>query len=368
MAQPPTQPSTKFRPLDEARPWNAAAQELECVMIIPETGNAHSFCFQSTDQSWFRYLPGQFNTSELPVNGEKLLRTYTMSSSPSRPLSLSITVKAKDDSIASRWMLNNLQVGDRIRAYGPGGIFSFHYHPADRYLFISAGSGITPMMSMTRWLFDYGRHTDITFIHCARRPSEIIFRSEIERMTARVPDIKLAWIVTHTDRYSAWTGFTGRFNQLMLELICPDFFEREIFCCGPEGFMQSTRDILHAASFDMQHYHEESFQAPITDLRDEPQHDDDIIPDEAAAAEIVFTTSDLTLACYQTDTILAAAKSAGLHIPSACQFGVCGTCKVKKVSGDVHMLHNGGINDADIEAGYVLACCSRPLGRVEIEY
>ena len=64
----------------------------------------------------------------------------------------------------------------------------------------------------------------------------------------------------------------------------------------------------------------------------------------------------------------SAASEAGLHIPSACLFGVCGTCKVKKLSGEVHMVHSGGITDDEIEEGYVLACCSNPLGEVVVEY
>src|SRR3546814_106992 len=116
-------------------------------MVTPEAPDVKSFCFKTADDSWFRYLPGQFITLELPVNDEKLLRTYTLSSSPSRPLAISVTVKAQPDSLGSRWLLDNLKVGDRITAYGPGGLFSFMHYPAEKYLFIAAGSGITPMRS-----------------------------------------------------------------------------------------------------------------------------------------------------------------------------------------------------------------------------
>src|SRR3546814_1576281 len=92
-----------------------------CSSDLPDV---KSFCFKTADDSWFRYLPGQFITLELPVNDEKLLRTYTLSSSPSRPLAISVTVKAQPDSLGSRWLLDNLKVGDRITAYGPGGLFS----------------------------------------------------------------------------------------------------------------------------------------------------------------------------------------------------------------------------------------------------
>ena len=69
----------------------------------------------------------------------------------------------------------------------------------------------------------------------------------------------------------------------------------------------------------------------------------------------------------ETETLLGAARAAGLAIPSGCTFGVCGTCKIKKTSGQVHMVHNGGITDEDIEDGYILACCSNPIGKVAVE-
>ncbi|WP_223998273.1 hybrid-cluster NAD(P)-dependent oxidoreductase [Aureimonas sp. SA4125] len=356
----------RHKHLDEMRPWNDQVQVLECVAVLPETRDVMTFSFQTPDESWFRYHPGQFITLELPMPGGPMLRTYTLSSSPSRPLSVTVTVKAQAGSMASRWMFDNVREGVRLKAYGPAGIFTFHNHPADRYLFISAGSGITPMMSMTRWLYDYARHTDIKFIHCARSPSDIIFRAELERMAARVNDIDLAWIVERADPFDAWTGYKGRINSLMLELIASDYHEREIFCCGPAVFMQAVRDILNAAGFDMTHYHEESFSAPLAEELG-PVGAEDVIPEEGKGARVVFATSGLEAACTETDTILQVAKGLGLNIPSACQFGVCGTCKTKKISGEVHMVHNGGIRDDEVEEGYILACCSKPIGRVEVE-
>src|SRR3546814_14351525 len=75
------------------------------------------------------------------------------------------------------------------------------------------------MMSMMRWLFDNGEHTDIALVNCARRPSELIFANEMRRMAQRVPDIKLSFVVEEDDPYAVWAGYRGRLNQLMLELM-----------------------------------------------------------------------------------------------------------------------------------------------------
>lgn len=341
-------------------------EPLECVSVVPEAPNVATFSFRAPSGAWFDFQAGQFVTLELPLPTGPVHRTYTISSSPSRPLSLSVTVKAQPDSLGSRWMLDTLRPGHRIKAIGPGGIFSCQHYPAEKYLFISAGSGVTPMMSMTTYQYDVGPNPDVCVINCARRPSDLIFRQRMEQMAARSQGIKLHFVVEEDDPFQVWTGYRGLFNQLMLGLMAPDYLEREVFCCGPEPFMQAVRDFLNALGYDMEHYHQESFVAPIATEADAPPIDD-VIPQEDATAEVVFAVSGVEARCAETDTILAVAKQAGVPIPSGCTFGVCGTCRTKKRSGNVHMVHNGGISDDDIADGYILACCSHPIGRVELD-
>ncbi len=173
-------------------------------------------------------------------------------------------------------------------------------------------------------------------------------------------------MVEQPDTFRAWSGYLGRLNQIMLGLMAPDYLDREVFCCGPEPFMQAVRDMLGALGFDMDRYHQESFGAPARSEAELPVLDD-VTPDDTARAEVTFALSGVTAACTQTDTVLAVARSAGLNIPSGCTFGLCGTCKVVKTAGEVHMVHNGGITDDEIEEGFILACCSHPMGAVTVE-
>nr|WP_111300136.1 hybrid-cluster NAD(P)-dependent oxidoreductase [Paracoccus saliphilus] len=348
-----------------SEPWSDD-EPLECVMVVPETRDTATFIFRAPSGAWFDYQPGQFLTLDLPVPGGNVQRTYTISSSPSRPLSISVTVKAQASSIGTRWMLDHLRPGMRIKAFGPGGIFSFHRHVAKKYLFISAGSGITPMMSMTTWAWDQAQDTDLVFVHAARSPSDIIFRERLEQFAARVPGVQLRFTIEEPEPFKTWHGYQGRLNSLMLGLMAPDYLEREVFCCGPEPFMQAVRDMLGSLGYDMNHYHQESFGAPVASEADAPVIDD-VSPEEGASAEVTFSNSGVTASCAETDTILAVAKRSGLNIPSGCTFGLCGTCRILKTSGDVHMVHNGGISDEDIAEGYILACCSHPMGKVTVE-
>ena len=350
---------------DDAGIWTDA-EPLECCAVVPEAPNTATFSFVSPSGAQFRYEPGQFLTLELPLPGGTVWKTYTISSSPSRPLTISVTVKAQPGSIGTRWMLDHLRPGARIKATGPAGIFTLPRKARNKYLFLSAGSGITPSLAMTTYLYDRGTDVDVVFVNCAQRPQDIIARQRLEQMASRVPSIKLFFIVEEDDPYQVWTGLRGRLNQLVIGLIAGDYLEREIYCCGPEPFMDAVREMLIALGYDMDRYHQESFGAPVKTEAQIPEHDD-IVPDNDATATVSFARSDVSAECHETDTLLAVARSAGIVIPSGCTFGVCGTCKIRKTSGEVHMVHNGGISEDDIEAGFILACCSKPIGTVEVD-
>ena len=357
-----------YRHLDQMAPWNDRLQVLEVVGVFDEAPQVKTFTFRSDNQTWFRYRPGQFVTLELPTADGPLMRTYTLSSSPSRPFSIAVTVKAQPGSIGTQWMFDNLKPGAHVKAYGPAGDFSLHGHPAAKYLFISAGSGVTPMMSMLRWLNDCAPWTDVGFVNCARRAEEIIFRKELELLGSRMPGLSLGFMIEVRSSREGWFGHMGRIDAIRLPLLAPDFREREIFCCGPDPFMRAVRGMLEAGGFDMAHYHQESFAAPVVEeipaLFASPG--DAGTPAEVATP-IRFALSEVEAQCVTGQTVLQTARASGVRIPAACEFGLCGTCKVRKIAGEVEMNHNGGILDHEIDDGFILACCSKPLSPLEIE-
>ena len=353
--------------LDEMQPWNSARQMLVCTSVIDEAPDVKTFTFAVEGGGWFRYTPGQFITVELRAKGGDLHRTYTVSSSPSRPYAIAITVKAQPNSIGTRWMFENVQPGSRVRAYGPSGHFTLTRNPGKKYLFISAGSGITPGMSMLRWLSDCAPGTDVVFINSARRPEEIIFRDELEHLAKRMPNLSLGFLPETRSGASPWAGIMGRIDRHKLSMLAPDFMRREIFCCGPDPFMKAVSTIVRAEGFDMGHYHQESFGATSIAESVHKQAHETVTEGKAIGLMVSFLGSNEEAVCEPGKTLLEAARVAGVRIPAACESGICGTCKVLKRSGDVEMRHNGGISDQEINAGYVLACCSRPLNAVEIE-
>jgi ferredoxin-NADP reductase len=344
-----------LKPLETPRPWDAARQPLECVGIREETADVRTFTFRAGPGTIFRYRPGQFVTLQIPAPGGPLHRSYTLASSPSRPFAISVTVKAQAGSSGTQWMFDNITPGSTIRALGPMGTFFLPDPPGgEPLLLLSAGSGITPMLSMLRWCQDMAPMTDIVFVQCARTETDLMFLDELALMAKTMPRLGVVSVVARGTVEAPF--LSGRMDMRLLAMAAPDFAERRVFCCGPDGFMAAMREGLVAGGFDPERYAQESFGA--TELTPAPLTE--------GGFPIRFSVSGAEALGDPSRTILEVARGAGVAIPSACGMGICGTCRVR-ANGPVEMEHQGGIFDDEIAEGYILACCSRPQGEVEVE-
>ena len=343
--------------------WNAEADDvLLCRQVRPETHDVKTFVLEARQPRLFRYRPGQFLTFEFEVDGARINRCYTISATPTRPNLIAITVKRVPGGPVSNWLHDRLEPGMALHATGPMGEFTSLAHPAAKYLFLSGGSGITPLMSMARAYHDLALPRDIVFVHFARTPADIIFRAELELMARNLPSFRFVPVCERDGAGERWGGFAGRVSAPLLPLLAPDFRERETMVCGPAPFMAAVRGILAGAGYDMARHHEESFDfATLADAAEEAP---------AAAArtfQIAFQKSGRTVACGADGFVLAAARAAGLRLPASCTKGLCGTCKSRLVSGRVEMRHQGGIRQREIDQGLVLLCCSKPLTDLVVE-
>ena len=353
-------------------PWNCEHDELECCYVRQDTADVKSFVFKCPQSRFFSFLPGQFITLELEIGGERINRTYTISSSAARPFLINITVKRVDQGKVSNWLHDNLRVGSKIKAMGPGGSFSCLNHPAEKYLMLSGGSGVTPMLSMMRTFHDLSYNHDIAFVHSARSPADIICHQEFDLMERNLPGFHAFYICAERGEQKSWKGPIGLLDQHMLKMLVPDYLEREIFTCGPAPYMQAIRSLLEEDGFDLAHYHEESFTfSTPAEAMDAYKPAITIVSTSASPSASKFTVEFSkrggSISCDAQSTILDAARQAGIRLPASCSQGICGTCKVKMASGEVLMAHNGGIRQREIDNGYILACCSKPITDVVLE-
>lgn len=250
------------------RVWAGGEVRVRVARIIDETHDVRTFLFAAVEPVVFSYRPGQFMSLQVVIDGQTVYRSYTISSSPSRPHLIGVTVKrvaAHDGHPAgqvSNWLHDHLKEGDKLTVNGPFGDFSCHTHSAQRLCLVSAGSGITPMLSMVRWLTDSAAAVDIVFVHSARTPADLIARSELESLARSNPRLSLIFTVSRTEPRSAWSGFVGRLDVALLKSQVPDLRLRRVFICGPHGFMSSLKKQLQADGFPMDRHHEESFGDP----------------------------------------------------------------------------------------------------------
>ncbi|PWI33550.1 hybrid-cluster NAD(P)-dependent oxidoreductase [Vibrio albus] len=366
-------PSGSFTPVT-TQVWSNGRHAVRCVKTIKETFDTKTYCFMADQPIMFFFKPGQFVTLELEIDGEQVFRSYTISSSPSVPYSFSITVKRVPGGFVSNWIHDNIEEGAELAVHGPVGDFNSIDFPAEKMLLLSGGVGITPVMSMARWAYDTNTDVDIVFVHSARTPQDLIFHRELEFMSSRISNFHLHLICERLESGQNWAGYRGMLDEAKLLMTTPDLMEREVFCCGPTPYMRAVKRMLEGLGFDMNHYHEEAFGPTPDEIEEQATQDAEIAAEEAEAIlpseliEVAFTESDKTVEVAPGETVHAAAAKAGLTIPKACGMGICGTCKVKVVKGDVEMTHNGGITDEDVEEGYVLSCCSAPKGDLVVEY
>jgi ferredoxin-NADP reductase len=400
---PPISAKDIMIPLEEITCWNKGNLTVNCAQIINETEDAKTFRFVAKPPVIFSYKPGQFVTLSLNINGKKVKRSYSISSTPTRPYCLEITVKRVPPpadnpeaprGLVSNWLHDHLQVGDQIELNGPLGKFTCFANPAPKLLFISAGSGITPMMSMSRWAFDTVADLDIVFVHSARSPKDIIFREELELMAARRANFRLAITTTRSEPGQSWYGYRGRLDIPMLSSMAPDFWERQVYVCGPNPFMAGVKAMLQEAGFPMENYYEESFGGPKKPGKEPPPEAESQPPEKnipvppvepsalpkieppaiptptpAGNGSVVkFSKSGKEVSCNGSLSILDLAEEEGVEIDSSCRSGACGTCKVKKLEGEVQ--YDGepqALDDEEQEQGYILSCIAMPVGKVVID-
>ncbi|KZK66111.1 hybrid-cluster NAD(P)-dependent oxidoreductase [Shewanella baltica] len=340
--------------------------ELVCVERWNETVDVVSFRFQAGEPMKFDYKPGQFMTFVLEINGEQVCRSYTLSSSPSRPYSLMVTIKRVAGGLVSNYLIDHLQPGQRVRVLPPMGQFNLVDIPAQKYLFLSAGCGITPMYSMSRYLTDTQIDADIAFVHSARSDADIIFKSSLETMANRFNAFQLSYALESAAAsplfYPKISFDIGRLTAQMLQTLVPDVAERAVYLCGPEPYMQAVKALLAELNFDMSRLHHESFataeKAARNQLMQAKSSETDENPQAGAFTLPIFNLAigDRSTRLMQGQSLLEGIESEGLPIIAACRSGVCGACKCQVLEGETVSTSVMTLSAAEIDAGFVLAC------------
>ena len=311
----------------------------------------------------FAFEPGQYLTVRATIEGEECRRSYSISSGADEG-ELRIAVRKVDGGRFSRFANEALAPGARLDVAAPEGRFTIEIGADRHYAFFAAGSGITPVISIIRSMLAASKGARATLIYGNRTTASIMFRQALDDLKDRYLR-RLAVFHVLSRKSQEIDLLNGRIDgeriALLAKTVVPPADVDGYFLCGPFGMIEDGRKALLAAGVEPSRIKAELFSAdgaPRPTARPEPTH-----PPHAGEAHVDCVLEGRTrrIEVEAGGLIIEAAHEQGFEIPHSCKGGMCCTCRCKVLDGAVAMDVNYSLEPWEIEAGYVLACQSRPL-------
>ena len=363
--QPTTTPRTKI--------WSG---QLRVARIIRQTPDVQTFRFASPDGGPlpFQHQPGQYLVISPVIDGKKVNRPYTISSSPTKPDYCEITVKREEMGHVSRHLHDTLREGDTLDISAPTGRFIFDGTQAQSIVLIAGGVGITPLMAITRYLTDRNWKGEIYFAYAAKRPDDIIFRKELDDLKARFPNLHVHITLSRAEE-TDWTGHKGRVSAEFLTKCIPELPTRPVYVCGPNAMMSMTVQVLKDLGVPEGQIKLEEF---IAAKHTEPDGSTDasmvcvsapevLAPDDGTGPKLKFSRSAKSVVLAPDKSLLEIAEEAGVDIDFECRSGICGRCKTRLLGGCVTMETQDALSAEDKSKNIILMCQARASEPVAVE-
>jgi len=347
---------------------DAAAEEIEASGpyyplvvsdVIEETDDSRSIVLDvpaALDER-FGYASGQFLSFRVEVAGQRLVRCYSLASAPGLDAKHKVTIKRVVDGRASNWMNDHVKPGDTLEVMPPNGVFVLRERDTP-LCFFSGGSGITPCISIVKTALETTSRP-IKLVYANRNEASIIFKDELDALCAR-----------HAARLEVVHRLDDVHGYVDRERVVEEVGSRtdaDFYICGPGPFMDVAEAGLASLGIPEDQINIERFESPDT-----PAASAEVSPGEAAeglSVTVVLDGVETELVVGEGETILAAARRSGLEPPFACEEAYCGCCMAKVVDGEAKMLMNdGGIDQRQIDEGWVLTCQAVAKSKVRIEY
>ena len=320
--------------------WSTHKMQARVVKVWDETRDARTITLRP-GLNWRSHRAGQHIRVGVPVGGKHYTRTYTISSEPERDdETFTITVKAISGGKISPHIVRNIKVGDYLPIGLPQGDFFLPDAQPVLPLFITAGSGITPAISMIRSLIAKERLPNTVHIHYAPHELDVIFGKQLREMAATHERYQLHEVHTHS--YGELKQTKGYFNDEQINTLCPDWREREIYACGPPGLVAALEQHFEKAGRG-RHLNIERFLADFAP-----------VPDDAVGGLVKFARSGTEIEASHDMPLLRVAEEAGLNPPHGCRMGICHTCNTTLISGSVRDLRSGKLITGD---GSIVQTC-----------
>jgi ferredoxin-NADP reductase/mono/diheme cytochrome c family protein len=332
---------------------------LRLASITQQASDAKTLRFIVPDGRKLNARPGQFLTFSFLFDGKQVVRSYSICSSAARSGYVEITTKRVRQGCVSIFLNDRASLGMTVEADGPFGHFCFDESRHRSVVLLAAGSGITPMMAMLRYMDDLCLETTATLLYCVRTSNDIIFELELEQLRSRLKHFQ--YHVLLSQPHAEWSGPRGHIDRAFIEDAVKDISSPDFFLCGPPPFMEASRSILISLGVKTERIRQESFGIAIPN-NSQPNS---TVPETSVVVEFVRSGKTCTIRSGQT--LLEAAEEHGVGISSSCRQGRCGTCKTKLVGGNVRMDVEEGLDPISKAQGFVLTCVGRAEGSVKLD-
>jgi ferredoxin-NADP reductase len=342
-----------------ADPPPVAPLVLKLARITQQTPDAKTLRFIVPDDRKFSARPGQFLTFSFLFDGKKVIRSYSICSSPARTSYIEITAKRVSNGSVSVFLNDRASIGMTIEAKGAFGHFYFDPGKHQNVVLLAAGSGITPMMAMLHYMDDLCLDTTATLLYCVRTSHDIMFHRELEELRSRLKNFQYQVLLSQP--HTEWTGPSGHVSREFIEDAVRDFQSPDFFLCGPPPFMDASRGVLIGLGVKTERIRQESFGGAVPKSAK---------PDSAEAESgvvVEFVRSGRACKVHSAQTLLQAAEEQGVSIPYSCRQGQCGTCKTKLLDGNVRMDAEEGLDPDSKAQGFVLTCVGHADGAVKLD-
>jgi ferredoxin-NADP reductase/mono/diheme cytochrome c family protein len=353
----------RVRAAEETIPAVASPQGgpllLRLVSITAQPSDSKTLRFVVADGRTFKARPGQFLTFSFLFDGKRVVRSYSICSSAARSGYVEINPKRVSQGCASVFLNDRAAVGMTVEAHGPFGRFYLDERTHQNVVLLAAGSGITPMVAMLRYIDDLCLDTTVTLLYCVRTSSDVIFQSELEALRARLTNFQYHLLLSRP--HAEWSGPRGHVSRAFIEHAITDVTVPDFFLCGPPPFMDASRAILTSLGVKPERIRQESFGSALP----RGAQSASVASDTGAAVE--FVRSGKTCIVQSGQTLLQAAEEQGVAIPSFCRQGQCGTCKTRLLGGHVRMDAEEGLDSESRARGFVLTCVGHADGEVKLD-
>ncbi|MEL6256981.1 MAG: ferredoxin--NADP reductase, partial [Bacteroidota bacterium] len=320
-----------------------------------------SLHFQQAKVDRIHFLPGQFITLKVEIEGKVYFRSYSISSAPRLDDVLSITIKRVAGGLVSNYILDNFKVGQLVEFLAPKGRFIVENSIKNerRLILIAAGSGITPIMSILRSTLFNEPKSRISLIYSSRNEENIIFKDKLEDLTVKFPKrLEVQHILSQESKMLTFPYHKGRLNTELLDEILEGIdtgLPRDFFLCGPIELMEVVKAHLLTKGINSESIKQEKFYATEEDIESQIDYSAPSIE-----VEVWLGEKQYFIKVPPGSTVLRAAIDQSVELPHSCLRGICASCMGKLEHGAVNMLNNETLLDFEIEAGKVLVCQSQP--------